>query len=87
MWEDVSMTVAKKIFLVLGGCLSAILSLYLLICIFGMWFIGPPRDHSVTLAHDILIRAGMTVLFLGISAVLGFLSRLAVSKARAEVRN
>lgn len=87
VWEDPSMTVAAKILIVSGGLISAVISIWLIICIFGMWFIGPPRDLSITLAHDILWRAGMSALFLGISVGLGFLSRGALRMARASKRS
>jgi uncharacterized membrane protein HdeD (DUF308 family) len=81
MWKDGSMKLLLKILLYTGAFACAALSAWLLFCCFGMWFIGPPRDLSVSLAHDLLVRAGMMALFIAISGVLAVLVRRALKKA------
>jgi hypothetical protein len=51
-----------KLPLIVGGCICALASLWGAVAICGMWFIVP-RDHSMTAAHDILIRFAYTALF------------------------
>jgi hypothetical protein len=69
------MRLLRKILLYVGACICGAVSIWLVFCCFGIWFIGPPRDASVTPAHDMLVRAGMTALFLGMSLVSGLLLR------------
>jgi hypothetical protein len=68
-----------KFLLIVGGCISALASLWAAIAVCGMWFIVP-LDHSMTAAHDILIRLAYTVLFVAASAVLGVCSLWAFRK-------
>jgi hypothetical protein len=77
------MRLLMKILLSLSGFICALASMWSAVCIFGMWFIGPPHDPSMTLAHDALLRAGMTGLLIGASIGLALLSRLVFRKARA----
>jgi hypothetical protein len=77
------MKLLLKVLLYVGAGICGAVSIWLVFCCFGVWFIGPPRDPSVTAAHDMLVRAGTTVLFFGISIVSGILLRLALEKARA----
>jgi len=77
------MRLLRKILLYVGACICGAVSIWLVFCCFGIWFIGPPRDLSMTPAHDMLIRAEMTALFLGISLACGVFLRLALGKARA----
>jgi hypothetical protein len=68
-----------KLLLIVGGCICALASLWGAVAICGMWFIVP-RDHSMTVAHDILIRLAYTALFLVASAVFGTCSLWAFRK-------
>jgi hypothetical protein len=77
------MRLLLKILLYMGACICGAVSIWLVFCCFGIWFIGPPPDSSVTPAHDMLMRSGMTALFLGISLLSGVLLRLALRKAGA----
>ena len=78
-----TMRLMMKILLSLSGFICALASMWSAVCIFGMWFIGPPHDPSMTVAHDVLLRAGMTGLLIGALIGFGFLSRLVLRKARA----
>jgi hypothetical protein len=71
-----------KILLWVGFLICALVSLWLAMGIFGMWFIGPAPDPSMTRSQDILQRLGITGLFLGLSLIFGTLSRLALRKVR-----
>jgi hypothetical protein len=59
-----------KLLLIVGGCICALASLWGAVAICGTWFIVP-RDHSMTAAHDILMRLAYTALFIMASAVFG----------------
>ena len=84
LYESIaSLSLMLKILLNVGACICALASMWSAVCIFGMWFIGPPHDPSVSLARDLLARAGMTALLLGASIGFGLLSRLAFRQALA----
>jgi hypothetical protein len=77
------MRLMLKILLGVGGVVCALASMWSLVCIFGTWFIGPPRDPSITIARDVLTRAGMSALLLGASIGFGLLSEAAFRRALA----
>jgi hypothetical protein len=68
-----------KLLLIVGGCICALASLWGAVAICGKWFIVP-RDHSMTAAHDILVRLAYTALFFVASAVFGTCSLWAFRK-------
>jgi hypothetical protein len=68
-----------KLLLIVGACICALVSLWGVVAVCGMWFIVP-RDHSMTAAHDILIRLAYTALFFVVSAVFGACSLWAFRK-------
>jgi hypothetical protein len=68
-----------KLLLIVGGCICALASLWGAVAICSTWFIVP-RDHSMTAAHDILMRLAYTALFIMASAVFGACSLLAFRK-------
>ena len=74
------MSLLLKILLWAGAFICGLVSLWLAFCIFGIWFIGPPPDLSMTPAHNVLLRLGMTGLLIGLSFVFGTLSRLTLRK-------
>ena len=74
-----------KLLLIVGGCICALAPLWGVVAICGMWFIVP-RDHSMTVAHDILTRLAYTSLFFVVSAAFGRLLVVGVQKNRNPTR-
>lgn len=81
LYENIApMNTSLKVLLYLGACICALASLWLVVCIFGLWFIGPPQG-SMTNAQNILWRSAMTALLIGTSIAFAALVRVAVKKA------
>jgi len=63
--------------------ICALISLWLIFCIFGLWFIGPPKPADWTVAHAVLWNLGGTALLILVSVIFGAVSRGAFRRARA----
>ena len=84
-WMQSSLVrVLKQVMLYVSACVTGLAAFWLLFCVFGMWFIGPPPDPSLSERHNFLLRAGMSLAFAGAACLLAFLSRLAMNRARCH---
>jgi hypothetical protein len=81
------MRLLLRIFLFAGACICALVSFWMVVCIFSVWFVGPPQDPSMAPALNILIHLGMTVLLIGLSFLFARLARDGFIRAQAAARN
>jgi hypothetical protein len=78
MWKTFA-----KIALGLAVCVAVVLALWAAAAIFGMWFVGPPHDSTLTMTQDVLQRVAFSVFLLVIFFLMMLLGRKALTKLKA----